>query len=49
MIKWYGCGEYCDSVCSHARSHTTETKKKISESVKKLFKPLVKNCKVCGK
>ena len=50
MTEFYGSGRFCCQSCANSKSHSKETKKKISESIRKKHKNKVKKfCKLCNK
>lgn len=42
----FGSGRYCSRACANSRHHSTETKQKISESIKK---EIICYCQFCNK
>lgn len=45
----FGSGKFCSRSCANSRTHTDETKLKISESLTKSTTYVIKNCEQCGK
>lgn len=49
MTEKFGSGRFCSKSCANSRSHTENTKEKISDSLKDYNNTKLNYCKNCGK